>query len=82
MEALDSAKFDVETKTAELAVVRARVYDTNKKVARLNEELNYAIALNARLQDVEGKLSLVESIVISLEHKSQNYEGEELFTNN
>ena len=60
---------------ADLAVVRRRVYEANNKVARLNKELDYAIGLNENLQDVEVKLSLVESILINLEHKSQNYEG-------
>ena len=79
---MKSAQSEVEAKTFELAVVRQRVFEAKKKVSRVNEELSNAMVPNEKLQDVEVKLSLVESIFISLEHKSQNYEGEELITNN
>ena len=82
IDTMKSAQSEVEAKTFELAVVRQRVFEAKKKVSRVNEELSNAMVLNEKLQDVEVKLSLVESIFISLEHKSQNYEGEELITNN
>jgi dynein heavy chain len=70
METLESAKNEVETKTAELAVVRARVKEANDKVAAMNKELDEATELKERVEAEADvcltKLSMAERLVNGL----------------
>jgi dynein heavy chain len=70
METLESAKNEVETKTAELSVVRARVKEANDKVAAMNKELDEATELKERVESEADvcltKLSMAERLVNGL----------------